>query len=434
MPEVKLATPEMAVEYARWFVNRLAYTRQSERPHPQSGRHYYYRPRAKSGGELGLELEDIRRHLAGEITLGIYAINPKTQRVKWMGIDADYKRSLDDLLKLQYELQQDGIQAALEQSRRGGHLWILFETPVLAKHARVYIRHLAGKLSVQVKAAGPSDGIELFPKQDRIDRTQFGNAIRGPLGVHRAVKPGGVLALVIPFDRIYECRNILSPHFKDKAIYRLTEPQAERYKQAVVFGVRRSAAEKNRLNDQTVNQANWKLQELTRRYEDIPALPDEADRAYAVPQSGPIRMENRGLPLDLVEDLLEKSPAWLQAQRVTHAQREQFFGRPLTPLHAGHVGLCAVSGLLNGVFGSGAERHVAHWEAIKVVDKTEEEGDDGETVIREKERFSQRLTLLFTDGRIELLSEKPREDGSKETPHGERPPANGEIEVCAADA
>jgi hypothetical protein len=32
--------------------------------------------------------------------------------------------------------------------------------------------------------------------------------------------------LLIPFDRIYECRNILSPHFKDKAIYRLTEPEA----------------------------------------------------------------------------------------------------------------------------------------------------------------------------------------------------------------
>ena len=105
-----LATPEIATEYARWFVNRLAYTRQSVRPHPESGRHYYYRPRAEGGGELGLELEDVRRHLAGEITLGIYAINPETQRVKWMGIDADYKRSLDDLLKLQYELQQDGIK------------------------------------------------------------------------------------------------------------------------------------------------------------------------------------------------------------------------------------------------------------------------------------------------------------------------------------
>ena len=86
---------------------------------------------------------------------------------------------------------------------------------------------------------------------------------------------------MIPFDRIYECRNILSPHFKDKAIYRLTEPEAERYKQAVLFGVRRSPTEKNRLNDQAVNQANWKLQELTRRYEEIPALPNEADRAYA---------------------------------------------------------------------------------------------------------------------------------------------------------
>ncbi|MBC8166627.1 MAG: hypothetical protein H7Y20_12235 [Bryobacteraceae bacterium] len=70
----------------------------------------------------------------------------------------------------------------------------------------------------------------------------------------RWLTPGGILAMVIPFDRIYECRNILSPHFKDKAIYRLTEPDAERYKQAVVFGVRRSAAERNRLSDQAVNR------------------------------------------------------------------------------------------------------------------------------------------------------------------------------------
>src|SRR5260370_16898286 len=187
MPEVLLATPEMATEYARWFVNRLAYTRQSDRPHSESGRYYYYRPRAEGGCEVGMELVDVRRGMGGEIRVGIYGMNTEREGVKWMGIDADYKRSLDDLLKLQYELQQDGIQAALEQSRRGGHLWILFETPVLAKHARVYIRHLAGKLSVQVKASGPSDGIELFPKQDRIEPTQFGNAIRGPLGVHRAV-------------------------------------------------------------------------------------------------------------------------------------------------------------------------------------------------------------------------------------------------------
>ena len=44
MADLLKATPEMAVEYARWFVNRRAYTLQSETPHPESGRHYYYRP------------------------------------------------------------------------------------------------------------------------------------------------------------------------------------------------------------------------------------------------------------------------------------------------------------------------------------------------------------------------------------------------------
>jgi len=179
------AAPEMAIEYARWFVNRRAYTLQSDTPHPTSGRHYYYRPR-RQGNPLELTRRDIQRHLAGEITLGIYAINSRTQRVKWMAIDADYRKALEDLLKLQFELGRMGIQAGLEQSRRGGHLWIFFEKPVLAKHARVHIRQLAKQLSVEVKGSGSGDGIELFPKQDSVDEGQFGNAIRGPLGVHRA--------------------------------------------------------------------------------------------------------------------------------------------------------------------------------------------------------------------------------------------------------
>ena len=137
---------------------------------------------------MELTSTDIQRHLAGEITIGLYAINPRTQRVKWMAIDADYRKALEDLLKLQFELGRNGIQAALEQSRRGGHLWIFFEKPVLAKHARVYIRHLAKQLSVEVKGSGAGDGIELFPKQDSLDEGHFGNAIRGPLGIHRAAK------------------------------------------------------------------------------------------------------------------------------------------------------------------------------------------------------------------------------------------------------
>ncbi|MBV8809599.1 MAG: hypothetical protein JO033_13075 [Acidobacteriaceae bacterium] len=110
------------------------------KPHPDTGRHYYYRPKAVEGGPSpGLTLETVREHLAGEITIGIYAINPGTQRSKWVAMDADYKNALEDLLKLQYELKQDGIEPALEKSSRGGHLWIFFEEPALARACRIYI-------------------------------------------------------------------------------------------------------------------------------------------------------------------------------------------------------------------------------------------------------------------------------------------------------
>ena len=63
-------------------------------------------------------------------------------------------------------------------------------------------------------------------------------------------------------------------------------------------------------------------------------------------------------------------------------------------------GILCTSGLLNGQFGEGKDTHVAYWESVKVVDRTEEEDDSGATIIREKERFSQRLTLLYADGRF----------------------------------
>jgi TOTE conflict system, Archaeo-Eukaryotic Primase domain len=180
------ASPEVAKDYTRLFVNRLAYTLQSMRPHPESGRHYYFRPKAKGTGKaLSLTAATLRRHLEGEITIGLYAINPSTQRSKWVAIDADYDGAMEDLLKLQYSLQQDGVEAALEMSKRGGHLWIFMERPALAGECRIYIYNLALRLGVQIKGGGLAEGIEIFPKHDDLREGEFGNAIRGPLGIHR---------------------------------------------------------------------------------------------------------------------------------------------------------------------------------------------------------------------------------------------------------
>jgi hypothetical protein len=177
------ASPELAARYWRLFVNRLAYTMQSEKP-GNNGKHYYYKPK----GGRRLSCETVLQHLNGQITIGIYPINPETQRSKWVAIDADYGNALDDLLKLQWELLQDGVEAALEKSRRGGHLWIFAERPLLARDCRVYIYNLATRLKVPVKGgAGLAEGIEVFPRQDELGDAQFGNALRGPLGIHRAV-------------------------------------------------------------------------------------------------------------------------------------------------------------------------------------------------------------------------------------------------------
>ena len=223
----------------------------------------------------------------------------------------------------------------------------------------------------------------------------------------RWLRQGGVLVLVIPGNRIASCSDVLAPHFRDLGIYRLTEPEAARYSQVAVFGIRRTRRERERLHDRDVSAARELLFNVGRNYARLSPLADEPDRPYSVPPSAAnVRLIYRGLPMDVLEDLLPSSRAYRQAGRILFAPEVQVHGRPLTPLHAGHVGILSCSGLLNGVFGTGEARHVACWETGKVVDRFEETDDQEVTTIRERERFTQRLTLVFADGRTAMLSEE----------------------------
>ena len=76
----------------------------------------------------------------------------------------------------------------------------------------------------------------------------------------------------------------------------------------------------------------------------------------------------------------------------------------MTPLHQGHVGpICAVSGIMNGVFGSGEDLHVAAWQAVKVVDRSEETEEDGTIIVREREQFTNEVTLVYASGETAIL-------------------------------
>jgi hypothetical protein len=188
MRNLRLKAPASVVaDYFRLFVNGRAYTLQSNRPHPESGRHYYYRPKDKKTGQgLSLTLDTIRRYLEGEITIALYSINPATQCSKWVAIDTDYSDSLGHLLKLSFYLRHDGVESALEKSHRGGHLWIFLAEPLPARDCRIYVCDLALRLGIPLKRGKQREGIEIFPKQDYLKPGRYGNAIRGPLGIHRS--------------------------------------------------------------------------------------------------------------------------------------------------------------------------------------------------------------------------------------------------------
>jgi hypothetical protein len=186
MQKLLLKAPASVVaDYFCLFVNRRAYTLQSSHPHPENAKHYYYRPKGKKSGQrLSLTLDTIRRHLEGEITVGLHAINPATQCSKWLAIDADHEDAVTDLLKLRFHLGKDGVESAFENSRRGGHLWIFMADSLLARDCRIYVCGLALRLGIPVKR-GRREGIEVFPKHDAVKPGRYGNAIRGPLGIHR---------------------------------------------------------------------------------------------------------------------------------------------------------------------------------------------------------------------------------------------------------
>ena len=89
------------------------------------------------------------------------------------------------------------MDAALEQSRRGAHLWIFGEQPLLARtlRCRLLISGLAQKLGILIKGAGTAEKSEIFPKHDELKDGDSGNAYPGTAGEFTARSARSVLVL-----------------------------------------------------------------------------------------------------------------------------------------------------------------------------------------------------------------------------------------------
>jgi len=211
---------------------------------------------------------------------------------------------------------------------------------------------------------------------------------------------------VIPQPQLRVCARILSEHFTDLSVYRLTDPASVQYKQAAVLGVRRKRHQHLR-DSALIDCVRWL--EMLATKPDLEPLDQSSAMQYAVPDSGPVTLTPTGIPLDEVEDLLPDSAAYRQASRLLLPKQRDVRGRPLTPLHGGHVGLLCTAGMLNGVFGEGQDRHIAHWRSVKFTDHWEEDEEDGTKILHDRERFSHELTLVFANGRTQILTHEKKE-------------------------
>jgi hypothetical protein len=237
----------------------------------------------------------------------------------------------------------------------------------------------------------------------------------------RWLMPGGVLFFVIPERQLSRCARTLAEHFEQIRVYRLTDPESIKFGQIVVLAVRR--LRERRLRDKELELHTLQLEALSEQAE-LPPLTDKADYQYPIPASPPATFMYRGLPLDEIEDKLLDSSAYRQAKRILLRERGSVRGRPLTPLHGGHVGLLCTAGMLNGVFGEGQLRHVANWQSRKYT-KTWQEEEAGNIFRHTREYFSHECALLWADGRTQVLThEPPQEEGAEDwNDEEELPPA-----------
>jgi hypothetical protein len=199
-----------------------------------------------------------------------------------------------------------------------------------------------------------------------------------------------------------DCAGLLSSHFTLLNVFRMTDEESVRFRQIAVLGVRSnvrgSAIDANKRLLQRIG--------LYGSYQELPDLAPNACEPYRVPPTSETALSYRGLPYDLLEDLLPHSGAWKQVTPFLAPHEDVATGRPITPLHGGHVGLLCTAGLLNGVFGQGDDRHIARWRSVKHI-TTFVEYDEENEIVHHRERWANELRLVYADGRTLKLTETP---------------------------
>ncbi len=137
-----------------------------------------------------LTSSDMMAHLKGEVSIGVYQLDPRNSHVKWLCFDLDTNdpaalEHLCSLVETALVPSEHRTSLILEQSgRKGYHVWLFFATPQPAASVRYWVAQSGLPGHWKDVSRDQQWPLEFFPKQDFIDAGGFGNLVKLPLGVH----------------------------------------------------------------------------------------------------------------------------------------------------------------------------------------------------------------------------------------------------------
>jgi hypothetical protein len=100
------------------------------------------------------------------------SVERRRSPIKWACVGADSEDGQKLLQGIGKRLRGLEIPSYIEESREGrGHLWVFLD-PMAAKPVRKVLERVV------------EEGMEVFPKQNRISLKGYGSLVRGPLGIH----------------------------------------------------------------------------------------------------------------------------------------------------------------------------------------------------------------------------------------------------------
>jgi len=160
-----------------------------------------------------LTADDIRDHLSGRRTYGIYLLNSDAM-VHTGVIDMDLVPALRDIRsqrknkntirrealylhkRISAMAAKSGLCCLAEVSGgKGYHFWFPVAEPVPAAAMRQVLQTMTREIERDVTAYS----LEVFPKQDRVTGKGYGNLVKLPLGIHR--KTGKPSFFILAADR-----------------------------------------------------------------------------------------------------------------------------------------------------------------------------------------------------------------------------------------